>query len=336
MSSSSTDRSIAAVERETGLTKDTLRVWEKRYGFPQPLRDAAGNRRYPVEQVEKLRLIRRLLDAGQRPSKVVGLELSALQAYLAEVSGADQPQPRSSTPATGQGTAQLEPYLQAVSMHNAILLQRMLIRAQLRMGLASFIQDLVAPLTTAVGDAWAQRRFEVFEEHFYTEVLTRVLRQAIANLPPPRGARPVVLLTTLPDEMHGLGLLMVEALLALENCRCISLGTQTPLGDIVQAARAHKADIVALSCTNVLSSPFVLDCLQQLERQLPANVEIWAGGSCAALHQAPINGVKTFDSLQPLAQELVRWRQQYGCEHLNPTAPGLYDDWGAPASGSPR
>ena len=34
--------SIAAVERDTGLSKDTLRVWERRYGFPRPARDAAG------------------------------------------------------------------------------------------------------------------------------------------------------------------------------------------------------------------------------------------------------------------------------------------------------
>ena len=27
--------SIAAVERETGLGKDTLRAWERRYGFPE-------------------------------------------------------------------------------------------------------------------------------------------------------------------------------------------------------------------------------------------------------------------------------------------------------------
>jgi hypothetical protein len=35
---------IAAVERETGLGKDTLRVWERRYGFP-----SGGNMatRYP-------------------------------------------------------------------------------------------------------------------------------------------------------------------------------------------------------------------------------------------------------------------------------------------------
>ena len=53
---------ISAVERDTGLGKDTLRVWERRYAFPQPIRDAKGERLYTPEQVERLRLIKRLMD----------------------------------------------------------------------------------------------------------------------------------------------------------------------------------------------------------------------------------------------------------------------------------
>ncbi|MDQ5941447.1 MAG: MerR family transcriptional regulator, light-induced transcriptional regulator, partial [Pseudomonadota bacterium] len=60
---------IGAVERDTGLAKDTLRVWERRYGFPQPERDANGERLYPAAQVERLRLIKRLMDQGFRPGK---------------------------------------------------------------------------------------------------------------------------------------------------------------------------------------------------------------------------------------------------------------------------
>ena len=52
--------SIAAVERDTGLSKDTLRVWERRYGFPQPLRDANGERTYTAEQLARLRIVKRL------------------------------------------------------------------------------------------------------------------------------------------------------------------------------------------------------------------------------------------------------------------------------------
>ena len=62
---------IAAVERDTGLSKDVLRVWERRYGFPAPDRDEHGERIYPAEQVERLRLVKRLMDAGHRPGKLL-------------------------------------------------------------------------------------------------------------------------------------------------------------------------------------------------------------------------------------------------------------------------
>jgi len=45
-SSSPLALSIAAVERETGLSKDVLRKWETRYGFPAPLRDGFGERAF--------------------------------------------------------------------------------------------------------------------------------------------------------------------------------------------------------------------------------------------------------------------------------------------------
>ena len=70
--------SIAAVERDTGLQKDTLRVWERRYGFPQPLRDANGERVYPPEQLARLRQIKRLIDQGMRPGKVVAADPASL------------------------------------------------------------------------------------------------------------------------------------------------------------------------------------------------------------------------------------------------------------------
>ena len=74
--------SIATVERDTGLSKDTLRVWERRYGFPTPSRDSNGERVYPADQLEKLRVIRRLMDSGLRPGAVVAEPLHALHARV--------------------------------------------------------------------------------------------------------------------------------------------------------------------------------------------------------------------------------------------------------------
>lgn len=112
-----------------------------------------------------------------------------------------------------------------------------------RLGLARFVRDIVAPMTTDVGDAWMQGRLELFQEHFYTELVQRLLRTALASRPAGAASRPHVLLTTASGEPHSLGLLMAEVVLTLEGCRCTSLGVQTPVWDIARAAQALDADV---------------------------------------------------------------------------------------------
>ena len=54
---------IGTVARLTGLKPDTLRAWERRYGFPAPGRDARGHRSYSSNQIEELRVVKRLQDS---------------------------------------------------------------------------------------------------------------------------------------------------------------------------------------------------------------------------------------------------------------------------------
>jgi DNA-binding transcriptional MerR regulator len=39
-----------------GISPNTLRSWERRYGFPQPMRSAGGHRQYSLTEIEALRL----------------------------------------------------------------------------------------------------------------------------------------------------------------------------------------------------------------------------------------------------------------------------------------
>lgn len=285
--------SIAAVERDTGLSKDTLRVWERRYGFPQPGRDALGERAYALPEVEKLRIVKRLLDAGHRPGRLVPLSLPQLL-QLGEQS-VDAPR-AGAAPALAH--ADLQEHLDLIRAHDLPRLRRQLTRLLSRVGVARFVTDVVGPLNAAVGDAWIRGQLEVFEEHLYTETLQVVLRAAIAAVPEPATVdAPRVLLTTLPGEPHGLGLLMAEAMLALEGCRCIGLGTQTPPWDIVRAATALHCDVVALSFTGCMNPNQIVDGLAELRAKLPEGMRLWAGGSAPVLHRRPVAGVQAFASL---------------------------------------
>ena len=159
--------SIAAVERATGLSKDTLRVWERRYGFPQPERDRVGDRAYPAEQVERLLVIRRLMDAGHRPGGIVALDMRALQALSVPVMATLKAQ-RNATK-----TPDLMAFMDLIQRHDAPALRQLLSQTAARSGLVNFVTQLVAPLTAAVGEAWLAGRFQIFEEHIYTESVTR-------------------------------------------------------------------------------------------------------------------------------------------------------------------
>jgi DNA-binding transcriptional MerR regulator/methylmalonyl-CoA mutase cobalamin-binding subunit len=295
--------SISAVERDTGVSKDTLRVWERRYGFPAPARDAIDERAYPLDQVEKLRLVKRLLDAGHRPGRIVPLPLAELQ-LLAEQT-VDQPRVPQAV-----GSADLQAHLALIRAHDMVGLRSALVRLLSRFGVSRFVGEIVGPLNAAVGDAWLRGQFEIFEEHLYTETMQGVLRQAIAGIPSPAaGSRPRVLLATFPGEPHGMGLLMAEAVFTLEGCECHSLGVQTPLWDIALAATALRTDIVAASFTGCVNPNLVVEGLTELRAKLPPRVELWAGGSAPVLMRRRVDGVSPFTSFHPVAAELQRWRR---------------------------
>ena len=294
--------SIAAVERDTGLAKDTLRVWERRYGFPSPGRDAFGERSYPIEQVDKLRVIRRLMDGGHRPGRIISLSLEELHALAAQSMEA----PRSASDLRIDRD-DLQRFIELTKAHDVDGLRGALSQATVRMGVDRFVVEVAAPLNRMVGEAWARGYFEVFEEHLYTESMQIVLRNAISTIPR-TGNRPRVLLTTFPNESHGLGLLMVEAILSLEGCGCLSLGVQTPVWDIALAATAHKADIVALSFTASLGVNAVSDGLAELRAKLPRATELWAGGQSPALARRAPPGIQVFRELTEIAPAVVRWR----------------------------
>lgn len=297
---------IAAVERDTGLSKDTLRVWERRYRFPLPARDPSGERVYSQHDVEKLRVLKRLLDQGHRPGKVIGLPIEQLE-RLAEAST-----PHSARRAeVARLHGGLDVYLDLIRQYRVEELRRQLSQSLLRIGLARFVCEVVSPLNELVGDAWARGRLAIYEEHLYTESIQVVLRSAISTIPRPGSRPPVVLLTTFPQESHGLGLLMAEAFFALEGCRCISLGVQTPLLDIVRAAAVQRVDIVALSFSEALNPNQVIDGIGELRSKLPGGTAIWVGGSCSALIRRVPAEVLALRSLNDIAPALANWRNAH-------------------------
>ena len=291
---------IGAVERETGLSKDVLRMWERRYGFPDPLRDDNAERLYPPEQVAKLRAIKRLMDTGMRPGKLMRRSLAELNTLADTRAG---PRREGAAPALERDVIGL------VKGHNAPALQHALANLLMRQGLQRFVLDTLVPLNRAIGEAWMRGELQVFEEHLYTEQIQVALHAAINAFPRQTGA-PRVLLTTFPGEQHGIGLLMVEALLVPEGTQCISLGTQTPIEDIRSAALAHKVHIVALSFSAAFPLRQAGEGLAMLRRHVAAPTALWAGGEMTRRLRKSLPGVRLISDLADVGPALKAWRTE--------------------------
>ena len=310
-------RSIAEVERETGLGKDTLRVWERRYGFPLPQRDRLGERAYPEDQLQRLRLIKRLLDAGHRPGKVVPLDLPQLQDLLNVVPTVSGPKARALAAVTSlPELPDAQNWVQWLASDRNDLIRQALQQQILRQGLGTVVDQLVAPLCVLVGQAWMRGEISVYQEHLFTETLQSVLREAIASVDASGQAlqqAPRVLLTTTPNEQHGLGLLMAECHFALDSCVRFVFGTSTPIADIVQAVRQLQIDVLALSFSAYASRRDVIESLQQLCEQLAPDCGIWVGGAAAAAHSKAFpEGVHLMRQPGDVSLQVRDWRQQRG------------------------
>jgi DNA-binding transcriptional MerR regulator len=70
---------INVVEKETGINKYLLRMWERRYSFPRPVRDIKGERLYSEDDVAKLKIVKSLMKEGYRPSKIIDRPINELK-----------------------------------------------------------------------------------------------------------------------------------------------------------------------------------------------------------------------------------------------------------------
>ena len=81
---------IGTVAQLTGLTADTIRMWERRYSTVSPSRSEGGTRLYGDEEVTRLQLMRALTESGDPISGIANLSTQKLRerlARLADLSG---------------------------------------------------------------------------------------------------------------------------------------------------------------------------------------------------------------------------------------------------------
>jgi MerR family transcriptional regulator, light-induced transcriptional regulator len=253
---------IGVVERMTDIPAATLRVWERRYGFPDTARTEGGHRLYSEADVEQLKWVKRKVDVGMQTRQAV----RALQSVLEE-QGSIVSQPEPDTRATVVASP-VVPFEESTGSSYLELLQRRLFdqltdhqidgadtvfdEALALYAPEDVILHIIRPTLSKIGTDWARGEMTIGTEHLASHYLRQRLQVWLRSGPPPFDVQPTVLACA-PGEYHEGSLMILGALLRRRRWPITYLGQSIPLPDL--ADFVHETDPLAVAMVAMTEEP---------------------------------------------------------------------------------
>lgn len=264
---------IGTLARLTGVTTHAIRIWERRYQALTPARTPGGARLYSDLDVQRLRLIKKLLDRGYTISALATLDLGELMRLTPPET---QPtRPTISPEAQRRAYGMIDDLLGAVAELDLERAGRTLVQASNAFSPHDLVTSVLAPALDEIGTRWESGEICIASEHAASAMLRTQLGSLLAAQPV-NGKSPVVC-TTPAGEHHELGALLAAVLIAMHGRRAVYLGANLPVEQIAQAVRLSRAGSVALSVVG-LSAEATRREVEALCRVLPPEVQVLVGG----------------------------------------------------------
>lgn len=255
--------SIQQLSKEVAIGTDTLRIWERRYGFPTPLRDSRGHRLYPENQVEELRIVKKLQNLGYRPNRIFAMNPGERNDLLKnELDQENQENTALHTLARDMTAADID-----LELRNQLE----------RIGLDDFVHQLAVPLLSVLDQGWTNGTISIAREHLISDLLEKLLKSQLSGIKSV-GEKPRMLFLTLSGERHKLGLLLAAALFQSSGLDCLLLNEELPLTEIPQLAIDLEVSGVALSFSAHYPTRQAKKDLASLRNNLDHKIKIFAGG----------------------------------------------------------
>ncbi|MEP6956486.1 MAG: MerR family transcriptional regulator, partial [Chthoniobacterales bacterium] len=273
-------RTIKFAARQTGLSEQLIRVWEKRYGAVQPGRAGNNRRLYTEEDIQRLRLLREATQAGHAIGQIARASLPELERLIAEATSLPSPA-RRRVPAAELAGDLLEQAVAAITDLDRPTFVRLLDRAAVELGSPAALQNFIAPLTKRVGDLWRSGELNIAHEHFATHEISDFLG-AFARPYAENFSAPHLVLATPSGQLHELGALVVAAAARSHGWRTTYLGAALPIEELAGSLVRLEPRAVGLSIVYPPDDRALRADLVKLGRLLPENCALLVGGQSAS------------------------------------------------------
>ena len=250
---------IKTVENLTGISRNTITAWERRYSLIAPTRDGSGYRAYSEADINKLRRVKSLLDQGYQIGEVLGLINQEAPADEESIDTVRDNLQERLLDLDRDGAMQVLGRLRRLSMQERL-------------------DQVYMPILYNIGELWAQGKIGVGHEHFVSVFVRDQLLVMLRNIDqgPRRG--PKALCAGFPKEPHELGLLTVALRLALEGHRVTYLGADMPSADVVDILQTKPVSLVCSSLMRPRPADEVLAWAREIRDNTTPDVVVSIGG----------------------------------------------------------
>ncbi len=287
---------IHRVAKLTGLSRDVIRVWERRYGLVRPSRSANRYRVYTDEDVALLRFLKEELEKGHTIGELAaeGRELLLMRMR-----------------ATPVAQAPVQPLDRLINDLIAVLdpldrgeFERRLNGAVAVIPFEEALQRVLLPLQEKIGELWHEGRINVAIEHYVTKLVQQKLFSVMNQLPVNDNG-PRVVVGCPAGESHELGAQVVAYQCAMRGCQVYYLGPNVPLADLRTFCERQNPDLVLLSITEYRTDEGTRELLHSLEpisSRWP--VAIGGHGARAVSHLIGSRRIEVLDDITALNARL--------------------------------
>ena len=263
---------IHRVARLTGLSKDVIRVWERRYGLVKPSRSSNRYREYSDGEVALLRFVKAQMEQG---ATIGALAAEGHDSLIARM--------RIATPVSAEEQKPherlLDDLIGSLDPLDKAGFERRLNGAVAVIPFEEAVQRILLPLQRRIGELWHQGRLNTAVEHYVTKIVQQKLFSVMNQLPVNEFG-PRVLIACPEGETHEIGAQAVAYIAATKGCHVYYLGPNLPSSDLMTFCEKIKPDLVLLSLTDVKAEAAALQQLKELE-QLATRWSVAVGGQGA-------------------------------------------------------
>jgi len=263
---------IHRVAKLTGLSKDVIRIWERRYGLVKPSRSSNRYREYSDEEVALLRFVKAQMEQG---ATIGSLAVEGHDSLVARM--------RIATPVSAEDQKPherlLDDLMGSLDPLDKAGFERRLNGAVAVIPFEEAVQRILLPLQRRIGELWHEGLLDIGVEHYVTKIVQQKLFSVMNQLPVNESG-PRVLIACPEGETHEIGAQAVAYIAAIKGCHVYYLGPNLPSSDLVIFCEKIKPDLVLLSLTEVKPEAAALQQLKELE-QLATRWSVAVGGQGA-------------------------------------------------------